>query len=238
MLSDDDHPGLLTFLVGMIVLVMTGVVLSMLVDSRFGASKKVTALREDIETGDAEIGRLRNLQAVGVLRLTDEEPARRKAAADLHALRRRMKDLDARRKVLEASDNDLLTSISAIEADFGRYRGRHREIADRSDQNPGKTLPKARETAVDIAAVNRLRARIDGWKVKVAALERDSNRAFSEAASGSSASTPGSLETWQARAARLAGELARAKAALAGVKADLAAVAPNDPALRPDFGKP
>lgn len=57
------------------------------------------------------------------------------------------------------------------------------------------------------------------------------DEALREGSGGSSASVPGSLETWRARSSRLARELKRAEARLAAAKHDLSRVAPNDPLL-------
>jgi multidrug resistance efflux pump len=86
----------------------------------------------------------------------------------------------------------------------------------------------------DAARIEVLRGKVIGWKSKISRLSSDRNQAQSAASYGSQSSVPGSLETWQARAARLGAELAKARAEHAAAKAALAAVAPNDPLLQPD----
>jgi hypothetical protein len=76
-----------------------------------------------------------------------------------------------------------------------------------------------------------LRRRVTGWQIKISQLRNDQSAARAHSGGGNQASVPGSLETWNAKAERLARELARAQAALQAAKSNLAAVAPSDPLL-------
>lgn len=80
--------------------------------------------------------------------------------------------------------------------------------------------------------IQQLRTKVIGWKSKISRLQIERSEAASNASYGKQTSVPGSLETWDARAVRLAKELARAQAELTLARARLAALAPDDPALR------
>lgn len=96
--------------------------------------------------------------------------------------------------------------------------------------------PKDRAPDADAAKIESLRSKVIVWKTRVSQLKSERNQALSAASYGSQSSVPGSLETWQAKAARLGTELAKASGELAVSKAALAAASPGDPLLRPDTG--
>lgn len=96
------------------------------------------------------------------------------------------------------------------------------------------TIKGSRVLEPDVGEVNTLRAKVRVWKSKVSQLDAERNQALSSASYGTQSSVPGSLETWRARASRLARELSKARTQLAAAKADLAEVAPHDPLLRPE----
>lgn len=77
------------------------------------------------------------------------------------------------------------------------------------------------------------RQNVRNWKSKVRQLTSEQAEAVSRSTYGSK-SVPGSLETWQNKAARLSGDLAKARAALAAAKADLSAISPSDTLLAQD----
>ena len=85
--------------------------------------------------------------------------------------------------------------------------------------------------AADSEKLKVLRQQVIGWQAKASKLNSDKAEASSRAGYGGQASVPGSLETWQAKAARLGNELVRARAALEIARSDLAMLAPNDPLL-------
>jgi len=124
-------------------------------------------------------------------------------------------------------------------AKLGEERAGH-EVLERVQEPPksrGKPHLIHEEVRADVRNVDLLRGKVIAWRSKVDQLRSERSRALS-AAYGSQASPPGSLETWQGRAARLGGELARAVAELAAAKADLAAVSPDDPLLKPSLDRP
>lgn len=85
--------------------------------------------------------------------------------------------------------------------------------------------------------IKQLRTQVIGWRSKVSRLSIERAEASSNASYGKQTSVPGSLETWDARAVRLARELARAQTELSLAKARLAALAPSDPSLGPFPGE-
>jgi hypothetical protein len=87
----------------------------------------------------------------------------------------------------------------------------------------------------NLQEVEALRARVIGWKSKIAQVRQQRDHALAEAY-GTRSSSTGGLETWEQKAVRLGKELARLEGALAVAKADLARIAPNDPLLSQNPG--
>ena len=92
-------------------------------------------------------------------------------------------------------------------------------------------IPQPAKSEPDAAKIESQRAKVIAWKAKVSRLRSERYNALN-ASYGSRTSPPGSLETWQARAARLGIELAKAEGELAAAKAGLASISPNDSLLR------
>ncbi len=80
--------------------------------------------------------------------------------------------------------------------------------------------------------LERMRAAIIFWKGKVSNLQADYSEANYKRNNGRSRSVPGSLESWDDKAARVRGELTSAQASLQLALIKLADVNPNDPLLR------
>lgn len=129
MLSSDDHPGLFTFMVGLIVVVFVGVGLSMMVDRRFGFSKHVSSLESGFNAGDEELGQLTVVYQESSRNLAELEPELRTNASTLESLRSQMAGLEKRRAALTASLDGLGKSIPALEKEFATYRGKYRDAA-------------------------------------------------------------------------------------------------------------
>jgi hypothetical protein len=100
--------------------------------------------------------------------------------------------------------------------------------------SPSTKKTDSSKDEVDPDELSMLRSNVIAWKSKVVQLDADRSQAISSASYGGQSSVPGSLETWQAKASRLGGELARARAKLAEAKAALMVVSPDDSLLRPD----
>jgi hypothetical protein len=96
------------------------------------------------------------------------------------------------------------------------------------------TRATGKVTTPDAKKLESLRRTVSAWKSKVAQLNFDRNEALSKAATGRQVSVPGSLETWQSRAASLGKSLAKAKEELSAAKALLQDLNPGDSLLVPD----
>lgn len=123
---DDNHPGLFTFLMGSVIVVMGGVALSLLADRKSGFPSSVAGLQRELETGATELEQLQAFYQENASRIAVTEPKLRLTAADHQALVRQLRALDQRRTTLEASRLDLQTSIHATEENFLGYRAKHR----------------------------------------------------------------------------------------------------------------
>ncbi len=320
MISSDDSPGLFTFMVGLILVVFTGVALSLLMDRKFSFSKRVSGLAGQIEAGATELEQLKVIQLDLERRLTELDPKRHALMETRTSLDRKLPALTARRKSLTDTLGTLRLALPVLDAEFARYRSAYRDAAraaavgeslgtfavrggreyrqavinrvtevgleirhengiarvqapeldqamqDRFQWNdearraklneenahhlamagtplpPEKPTrrtfdspkPKGRAPDVDVAKLEALRSKVSLWKTRVSHLKSERSQALSAASYGSQSSVPGSLETWQAKAARLGSELAKASGEFAVAKAALAAAAPGDPLLRPD----
>lgn len=129
MLSSDDHPGLFTFMVGLIIVVFVGVGLSMMVDRKFSFSKRFSALESGFKAGEVELEQLKLVQQEVAANLADLEPARRAGAATREAFRREISELGSRRVSLIASRDGLGKSISALKKEFSQYAAKYREVS-------------------------------------------------------------------------------------------------------------
>lgn len=313
MLSPDEHPGIFTFLIGIIVLVMAGVGLSVVIDRRLSFSSGALQTQRDIHLDASELEELTARHGERSRELAELEirvESSRETLGKTETLRQM-------KLVLEDTRQRLLSASAALEVDFMSYRADYRrktraaavgeslgnlvlrggreyqqatitrvtdvgleirhvdgiariqapdlgpQMQDRfqwSDEDRRKVLEaeKASRDAVaevpEIAAeipelapkrvedaklsqgddeLGGLRRQVIIWQSKVRQLRSEWLAAQSNAGYGSQKSLPGSLETWNARAARLGNELARASASLAIARSNLAAVAPGDPLLRP-----
>jgi len=314
MLSDDDHPGIFTFMVGVIVVVLAGVGLSLLIDLKFTFSKSISSTEKGLKTSAAEIVDLKSEIDEASRKLSAQEPSLRATAANLATARNRLNaDIQRSAKLTEIR-NHLKETIPALENEFSKYREAYRVHAraaavgqplgtliirggreyrqvvikeitdvgmeirhehgiarvqapdldqsfqDKFQWNDEERRNKLNEEHVmseaitantvenrpesppirggaanpDDTKVATLRTKVIHWKSKVSLLNSEHSAAVSSASYGSKSSVPGSLETWQAKASRLASELAKARGELAAAKAALGLVSPNDPLLRPD----
>jgi hypothetical protein len=106
-------------------------------------------------------------------------------------------------------------------------------------RQPPRTVPAAptKPAATDTEAeelLQKTREAVIRSQAKVSRLSREYSTARSNAGSyGGPRSAPGSLETWEARANRLAKDLERARLELTTARAALVRIAPADPLARP-----
>ncbi len=90
----------------------------------------------------------------------------------------------------------------------------------------------------DKVNINLFRTQVIAWRRKINMLTSEKAEVRSQANGGKHVSVAGSLETLNAKIARLAGEIAKAQAELAVAKSHLAEIAPNDFLLRTADGYP
>lgn len=317
MLSSEENPGLFTFLVGLIVLVMAAVGLSLLMDRRFQFSSGVAELRREVVSGDGEISELKNKLEDANQRMLNQGASLEADAEEHKELTTECESLRRRQAELVIARDSLLSSVNSLDGNFSGYRSEYRrktwnaavgeslgtltlrsgrvyqqavirrvtdvgleihhvdgiarvqgpeldakfqerfqwndeerrlrlkEENDRmvehakslakGDENEPVSTKDARraEAAERTLKRNELRQSVRNWKSRVSQLSRDQRDAQVRAGYGSK-SVPGSLETWDAKAVRLGGELAKARAALSAAKAELASVSPRDNLLAPE----
>ncbi len=321
MALDEDQSGLFSFMVGIIVVVMAGVALSLMVDSRFSFSRYESETKADLTENESEMGRLKILRDEKSNELSKAEPQLRAVIMAHESTGRQLAQLSRRKQDLIATLAVLQTEIPAIDEKFAQYRAKYRgatwaaaageslgnlkirggreyhqavivrvtdvgleirhglgfarvqapdldaALQERFQWNNDERLARLKEetaqreavtaapqmktelldtsvpdrrmasavpdpmSAQDASKIDSLRRKVIAWRSKVMQLNSDRSEAASTAKYGSNSSVPGSLDTWQAKAARLTPALARAKAELAAAKADLAVVAPDDPLL-------
>lgn len=158
------------------------------------------------------------------LEIRHEHGMARVQAPDLDpALRDRFQWDDARRARLLAEE-----------------RGMHQRVAPQpgeTHEEPRPAAGSARRPAPppspDVDALAKARNDVRLWQSRMLQLKSDHRAALANSSRGS-ASVPGSLETWSARAARLGADLTRARAALTTARQTLARLDPGDPLLKSD----
>ncbi len=127
MLSAEDHPGVFYFLVGIIVLVMTGVGLSLLVDKRLKFSSGNSAIQKEIALYEEELASLRSTHEQVLLRLNGSGDTVKNDSAALASHRRKSDGLVQRRAELERTRADLAVAIPSLENQFSSYRAEYRQ---------------------------------------------------------------------------------------------------------------
>lgn len=161
------------------------------------------------------------------LEIRHEHGMARVQAPDLDpALRDRFQWDDARRARLLAEERAAHDSVAAQSRKPG-------ETGEEAFPEATAGRQSAPPPSADAAGLDKSRNEVRQWQARVLQLKSEHRTALSHSSLGS-ASVPGSLETWSARAARLGADLARARASLAAARAKLSSLAPGDPLLRYD----
>ena len=124
---DDNHSGITTFLVGCIIVVMTGVGLSLLADRRFGFSRNESELQRDITTGETDLAQLKATYQELSPQVAASDAKLRLIDQNRQALVRQLRDMDQRRTTLEASRKDLQPARTALAEEFRHYRQQSRD---------------------------------------------------------------------------------------------------------------
>lgn len=129
MLSSEDHPGLFTFMVGVIVIVFAGVALSLMMDRKFSFSASVSALDRGIKASAEEMVSLQADLEESSRNLNSREPKLKQTAANHDSVRRQL-SADAQKCAMLTETRDALRkAIPAIEEEFSKYREKYRTQA-------------------------------------------------------------------------------------------------------------
>jgi hypothetical protein len=126
MLDAEEHPGIFTFLVGMIVLVMVAVGFSLLIDKRFKFSSGLGEIRREIESDAADLAELKTRLEDRSARFSGSEVALKKDARENADLRAAATVLARREDLLRQKVADLRASVKSVESQFADYRTRYR----------------------------------------------------------------------------------------------------------------
>jgi hypothetical protein len=127
MLSDEDNSGLLTFMVGIAVVVFCGIGLSIVIDQRLSSSNSVMSLEKSIERGRLEFEELQTLHADSLRRLEMIETKSLSVTAELAAIRGEAAVLETRLVSLDSTRRSLQSTIETLEKEYSRYRDEYRE---------------------------------------------------------------------------------------------------------------
>ena len=121
MLSDDPGAGLAASLLGIVILVMTGIGFSMVVEKRMRSSKAGSVLQRELQAGEQQLAGLKARRDHLQRRLLDDRPARIRAAEALAALPE-PQALAVRANQARARLESLKRGIPELEREFAQYR--------------------------------------------------------------------------------------------------------------------
>jgi hypothetical protein len=234
-MSGDNHGGIIWFLFALIILTLSGVFLSLMVDKRH-ASARTGHARADVFAENAavllelraEIESLEERHRLSVARAGDY-------ASGLESEEKMQAGIREGIASLQAGNAKLQSSIQILRTEFSDYRARSRKIQEGNEFPDARDAafsrepvekPAAREAEMAVlrAEIALGRSRISGWKAELSAAESKSRY-------GDKRSVPGSLRTWDEQAAILINNITRAEAHLALVIEKLRSLSPSDPAL-------
>ncbi len=124
MLSFDEHPGIISFLGGIVVLVMASVGLSLLTDLRLDSSSSVVKIEKEIALDQVEIEGLRALHVERSEFLNDAgSPSAAEALAECLG---ELKTSRERKIFLERDIKRLRSETGELEGGFSRYQAEYR----------------------------------------------------------------------------------------------------------------
>jgi hypothetical protein len=138
MLSADDHPGLFSFMVGMIVIVMAGVMLSLVVDRRLSFSSGKMRNQRELSLERVELeGLVASREERS--RLFESQSAKSQMETEVfESTSGKLKALQQQQEVLEKACENLKGEIATLEVDFSAFRERYRKGA--WSRAPGEKL--------------------------------------------------------------------------------------------------
>ena len=127
MLSSEDHPGVFTFMVGMIVVVMVAVGLSVVADKHRVFSGGTGELKREISASAFEISELSAQTAAQALLLENASSSLSKGSNAHRELSAQLETQRQRQAAMEKSRLEIREAITALEGDFSRYRATYRQ---------------------------------------------------------------------------------------------------------------
>ncbi len=127
MLSNEDHPGVFTFLVGMVIVIMVGVVLSMMVNGRLKYSSGAAELHLELNHDAGEIADL-TAQFDEKSRLFDTAASRSRGISDANRkISEQAETVRRRLAQLKTSRNQLVPEMASLADQFSAYRENYRQ---------------------------------------------------------------------------------------------------------------
>jgi hypothetical protein len=126
MLSSDDHPGLFTITAGIILLVFTGVGLSLLSDKRSSSGKGKEAAKREIRLAGEEIARMKEDRKVLEQHFQNLSRKSTAAKASFTRVSAELKEQQGRLEELTSKLANLRQEVPRIESEFDDYRANHR----------------------------------------------------------------------------------------------------------------
>ena len=129
MLSDNDHPGIFTFLLGLIVVVLVAVGLSSLANVKFSiASSSPKSIGPELQANQEEIEHLTGSLSTQTPRLAQAEARSQAALSTRTALRGKLADQTTQLTALAAEITALQQAIPDLTDEFRRYRANYRTV--------------------------------------------------------------------------------------------------------------
>ncbi len=126
MLSSEENAGIFYFLGGMIVIVMTAVGLSLVMDQKFKFSSDSSEIRREIAASTSELAELGARHEHLTASLTEQESRLGTAKTSRGGMQEKLTMMRQRKSELAKSSGELRTSIAALEAKFLKYRADYR----------------------------------------------------------------------------------------------------------------
>lgn len=124
MLSLEEHPGIFSFLVGIIVLVMASVGLSVVADKRLRSSSTIMTIQREIDRNAIQIEELTFVHGERSRLLKDSKT--QPGAETVEKILEGLETLLDRKKGLEMDLRQLRGAVVALDNDFSSYRAEYR----------------------------------------------------------------------------------------------------------------
>lgn len=126
MLSAEEHPGIFTFLVGMIVLVMAAVGLSIVADKHLKLSRGAGEISREINADATEISEMSSQHDEKSLLLAEYGSKLQTGTKTHKEFASQLESLRQRKASLEVTVLQTRAAIATLEAQFARYREEYR----------------------------------------------------------------------------------------------------------------